>query len=130
MAWRAPHTLDPDRLERSKKTPMFETFSDKHVITDGRRTIEIYPIQGSGHNDAFAMVYLPKEKILVEADAFTPAAADAPPPAMPNPFTVHLNDNITRLKLDVRQIAALHGPRVTTMADLRAAIGQTNRATN
>lgn len=130
MAWRAPHTLNPDRLEQSKKAPMFETFSDKHVLTDGRRAIEIYPIQGSGHNDAFAMVYLPKEKILVEADAFTPAAADAPPPAMPNPFTVNLNDNIARLKLDVRQIAALHGPRVTTLADLRAAIGQTNRATN
>jgi glyoxylase-like metal-dependent hydrolase (beta-lactamase superfamily II) len=130
MAWRAPHTLNPDRLEQSKKAPMFETFADKHVLTDGVRAIEIYPIQGSGHNDAFAMVYLPKEKILVEADAFTPAAADAPPPAVPNPFTVNLNDNITRLKLDVRQIAALHGPRVTTMADLRTAIGQTNRATN
>lgn len=70
------------------------------------------------------MVYLPKEKILVEADAYTPAAANAPPPAAPNPYSVNLNDNIQRLKLDVRQIAALHGPRLTTMADLRAAIGQ------
>jgi hypothetical protein len=35
-----------------------------------------------------------------------------------------LNDNIQRLKLDVRQIAALHGPRLTTMTDLRTAIGQ------
>lgn len=130
MAWRAPHTLSPDRLEQSKKAPMFETFAAKHVLTDGSRAIEIYPIEGSGHNDAFAMVYLPKEKILIEADAFTPAAADAPPPAMTNPFTVNLNDNITRLKLDVRQIAALHGPRITTLADLRTAIGQGNRATN
>ena len=70
------------------------------------------------------MVYLPAEKILVEGDAYTPAAADAPPPAMPNPFSVNLNDNIQRLKLDVRQIAALHGPRLATMADLRTAIGQ------
>jgi len=76
------------------------------------------------------MVYLPKEKVLIEADAFTPAAADAPPPATANPFTVNLHDNVTRLKLDVRQIAALHGPRLTTMADLRAAIGQANRSTN
>ena len=29
-----------------------------------------------------------------------------------------------RLKLDVRQIAALHGPRVATLAELRTAIGQ------
>jgi glyoxylase-like metal-dependent hydrolase (beta-lactamase superfamily II) len=130
-AWSAPHTLTPDRLEQSKKTAMFETFSDKHVVTDGRRAIEIYPIQGSGHNDAFVMVYLPRERILAEADAFTPAAADAPPPAMPNPFSVNLYENIQRLKLDVRQIAALHGPRITTMADLRTAIGQrANNTTN
>jgi glyoxylase-like metal-dependent hydrolase (beta-lactamase superfamily II) len=128
-AWGAPHALSPDRLEQSKKTAMFETFSDKHVVTDGRRAIEIYPIQGSGHNDAFVMVYLPRERILAEADAFTPAAADAPPPAMPNPFSVNLYDNIQRLKLDVRQIAALHGPRITTMADLRTAIGQRTNTT-
>jgi glyoxylase-like metal-dependent hydrolase (beta-lactamase superfamily II) len=129
-AWSAPHSLNPDRLEQSKKTANFETFSDKHVITDGRRAIEIYPIQSSGHNDAFAMVYLPRERILAEADAFTPAAADAPPPAMPNPFSVNLHDNIQRLKLDVRQIAALHGPRITTLADLRSAIGQRANTTN
>jgi hypothetical protein len=35
-----------------------------------------------------------------------------------------LYENVQRLKLDVRQIAALHGPRVATMADLRAFIGQ------
>jgi hypothetical protein len=78
------------------------------------------------------MVYLPAEKIVIEGDAYTPAAADAPPPAMPNPFSVNLNDNIQRLKLDVRQIAALHGPRLATMSDLRTAIGQaaTARGTN
>jgi len=99
------------------------------VLTDGKRPIEIHEITGSGHNDGFAMIYLPKEKILIEGDAYTPAAADAPPPATPNPFSVNLYENIQRLKLDVKQIAALHGPRVTTMADLRAAIG-TAGATN
>jgi glyoxylase-like metal-dependent hydrolase (beta-lactamase superfamily II) len=123
-AWAAPHTLNPDRLAQSKKTAMFETFTDKHVLTDGARTIEIHQIAGGGHNDAFAMVYLPAEKILIEGDAYTPAAADAPPPAMPNPFSVNLYENIQRLKLDVRQIAALHGPRLVTLADLRTAIGQ------
>ena len=124
QAWAAPHTLNPDKLAQSKKMATFETFTDKYVLTDGSRTIEVHQIAGGGHNDAFAMVYLPAEKILSEGDAYTPAAADAPPPAMPNPFSVNLNDNIQRLKLDVRQIAALHGPRLATMADLRTAIGQ------
>lgn len=121
-AWKAPHTLNPDRLEQSKKAATFETFTEKHTLTDGRRPIEIYPIVGNGHNDAFAMVFLPMEGILIEADAYTPAAANAPPPAAPNPFSVSLNENIMNLKLNVRQIAALHGPRVATMADLRAVI--------
>jgi glyoxylase-like metal-dependent hydrolase (beta-lactamase superfamily II) len=130
-AWAAPRTLNPDKMAQSKKTATFETFADKKVLTDGSRTIEIHQIAGGGHNDAFAMVYLPAERILVEGDAYTPAAADAPPPAMPNPFSVNLNDNIMRLKLDVRQIAALHGPRLATMADLRTAIGQgAARSTN
>jgi glyoxylase-like metal-dependent hydrolase (beta-lactamase superfamily II) len=121
-AWAAPRTLKADRLAQSKKAAMFETFTDKHVLTDGRRTIEIHEIAGSGHSDGFAMVYLPTERILIEADAYTPGAAGAPPPATPNPFTVNLNDNIQRLKLNVRQIAALHGPRLVTMDDLKMAV--------
>jgi glyoxylase-like metal-dependent hydrolase (beta-lactamase superfamily II) len=124
QAWKAPRTLNPDRLARSNKAATFETLTDKHVLTDGQRTIEVHQIAGGGHNDAFVMVYLPAERILIEADAWTPGAANAPPPATPNPFAVNLYDNVQRLKLDVRGIAALHGPRVATLADLRAAIGQ------
>lgn len=132
QAWANPHTLAPDALATSPRAATFETFTDRHVLTDGARTIEVHAIAGSGHNDAFAMVYLPRERILIEGDAWTPAAADAPPPAVPNPFAVNLYENIQRLKLDVRQIAALHGPRLATLADLRTAIGQggATRSTN
>jgi len=123
-AWSAPRTLGPDRLAQSKKMERFETFTGKHVLTDGGRSIEIHPIEGNGHNDAFVMVYLPREKILAEVDAYTPTAADTPAPATPNPFAINLYENIQRLKLDVKQIAALHGPRLATLADLRAAVGQ------
>jgi glyoxylase-like metal-dependent hydrolase (beta-lactamase superfamily II) len=120
----APHTLNPDRLEQSKKPAKFQTFLTKDVLTDGNRDIEIFALAGSAHNDAFAVVYLPWEKILVEADAFTPTAADAPLPASPNPYSVNLYENIQKLKLDVRRIAALHGPRLVSLEDLKAAIGQ------
>jgi glyoxylase-like metal-dependent hydrolase (beta-lactamase superfamily II) len=123
QAWAFPRTLNPDRLAQSKKEMRIETVTDKLVLSDKNRNIEIHSIANSGHSDAFIMVYLPKEKILIEGDAFTPGPANAPPPAVPNPYTVNLNENIERLKLDVRQIAALHGPRVVTMADLRSAIG-------
>ena len=111
-AWAAPHTLNPDRLSKSKKQAKFETYSDKYVLTDGARTIEIHSIAGNGHSDELSL------------DAYAPAAPNTPPPAVPNPYSVNLYENIQKLKLDVSQIAALHGPGVVTLADLRTAIGQ------
>ena len=86
----------------------------------------MHAIQGSGHNDAFAMVYLPKDRVLVEADAWTPTAPGATPPAVVNPLWINLDDNIRRQKLDVERIAPLHGS-VQTLAGLRAAIAATAR---
>jgi glyoxylase-like metal-dependent hydrolase (beta-lactamase superfamily II) len=121
--WAAPHTLNPDQLAKSKKVAKFDSYTGKHVLSDGNRAIEIFSIAGSGHNDAFDLVYLPGEKILVEADAYTPTAANAPPPTSVNPYSANLYENIQKLHLDVNQIAALHGPRLVALADLRAVIG-------
>src|SRR6266516_464560 len=38
-------------------------------------------IKYSAHNDGILMAYLPKEKILVEVDVYTPPVANAPAPA-------------------------------------------------
>ncbi|MGQ0733298.1 MAG: MBL fold metallo-hydrolase [Acidobacteriota bacterium] len=124
QAWAAPRTLNPDRLAQSKKTARFDTLTDKRVLTDGKRSIEVHHLAGNGHNDAFVLVYLPAEKLLVEVDAWAPLAPNQAPPPTPSPFAVNLYETIQRLKLDVRQIAALHGPTVATLADLQAAIGQ------
>ena len=101
----------------------YVTVADKRVLTDGSRAIELYHIQGSPHNEASLMAYLPKEKLLVEADVYTPAAANAPAPATPNPASVNLYENIQRLKLDVAQIAPIHG-RLVPLAELEKAIGR------
>ena len=64
---------------------------------------------GNGHNDAFALIYLPAEKILIEADAFTPPPVNAPAQTALNPFSANLLQNIKRLNLNVERIAPLHG---------------------
>jgi hypothetical protein len=69
------------------------------------------------------LIYFPKDKILSEADAYTPGAPNAAPPATPNPFTVQLYDEIESLKLDVDKIAPLHG-RLTSMAEMKKMIGK------
>ncbi|WP_051378790.1 MBL fold metallo-hydrolase [Derxia gummosa] len=119
-AWAAPRTLNPDRLAQAGVAPKFVTFSGKLVIGD-EHPVELHEIAASGHNDAFLLAWLPQSKVVVEADAYTPVAAGAPVPQPVNPYNVNLLGNIERLKLDVAQIAALHGPRLTTLADLRAA---------
>ena len=121
-AWAAPRSLAPDRLAQSKKAATFETVGDSHTLTDGKRAIQIHRLGGNGHNDGFQVVYLPAEKILVQVDAWAPTAPNVPPPAAPSPFAVNLLENIQRLKLDVSQIAALHGPRVATFAEFAAAM--------
>jgi glyoxylase-like metal-dependent hydrolase (beta-lactamase superfamily II) len=127
LAWRAPHTLKPDRLEQSKKTPRFETVTNgKLVLSDGKRAIEIHQ-QVTSHDDAIVMVYLPAEKILVQADGWATEAVTAPNVDtiggdFVNPFMVDLYDNILRLKLEAGLIVPLHGPRTVTVAELRKAI--------
>lgn len=118
-----PRTVAPDKLAQSGKKPMVEGMADKRVFSDDTRTIELYHLQGSTHHDGLIMAYLPKEKLLVEADAYTPAPPNAPPPAQPNPFSVNLNDNIERLKLAVEQILPLHG-RIVPLTELHKAIGK------
>jgi len=122
--WQAPRTLSPDRLSQTMTQAKFETLTDKHVLTDGVRTMEIHHIQGNAHNEGIIMAYLPRERLLIEADVYSPRQPPgAPPPATPNPWSVNLYDNIQRLKLDVNQIVPVHG-RVVTLADLRKAIGK------
>ena len=120
-AWQQPRTLNPDRLAKAPRQPRFETFTTKLVLDDAEHPIEIHGIEGSGHNDAFAMVYLPAQKILIEADAWTPTAPNAKPSAVVNPLWVNLDRNIERLKLDVARIAPLHGA-VQNVSDFRAAL--------
>lgn len=116
--WSRAHTLSPDRLAASKKAAKFETFTDSYSLNDGKRKIEIHTLAGNGHNDAFALIYLPAEKILIEADAYTPLAPNVPRPASVNPYSVNLHENIKKLNLNVDRIAALHGPGIVKLADL------------
>lgn len=122
-AWAAPRTINPDLLSKSKKRPTFQTVGERGQLTDGTRTIELHRIP-SKHNSGILAAYLPAEKILIQVDLYSPLAATAPPPATPNPFSIELADSIGRLKLDVAQILALHGPRITTVEDLHRAIGR------
>lgn len=122
--WANPHEINPDRLAASKKPAQFVTYKDDLTLGEGDGLIKIYRLAGSGHSDDLALIYIPKYKVAIEADAFTLPAPGAPAPKSPNPYSVNLLENIQRLNLDVEKIAGLHGPRVASLDDLRAYIGQ------
>ena len=125
-----PHTLSPDRLALSPKKPTFETMTEKKVLTDGNHVIELHHLKGSGHNDGLIVAYLPKEKILIEADAFNPPAQPAAaPPAQVSPYTANLMAAIDRLKLDYERVIPIHYPadnRAVLKAELMRAGGRGN----
>ena len=116
-----PHTLNPDKAQQASKKPIVEGVGDKRVLTDGTHTVELYRLQNFGHHDAMLIAYLPKEKIVIEADGYNPQPTTATAPNPPSPYTVSLVDNIRRLKLDAQRIVPIHYPadnRVVTMDEL------------
>ena len=118
-AFAVQDTISPDRFAKSGKKAKFVEVKDKMSMSDGARTLDILRITGSVHNDTFLMVYLPKEKLLIEADAYTPLPPNAPQPATPNANNVNLIENIERMKLSVDKILPLHG-RVVPTSELYA----------
>ena len=115
--------LAPDRLAKSKKKPVFQTMGDNMVLTDGTRSVELYQIVGNVHHDGIIMAYLRKEKILIEADVFSPGPAGAEPPKVPAPSAVNLEANVRRLNIEVDRILPIH-QRIVPYSELLAAIGK------
>jgi len=58
-----------------------------------------------------------KERIVVEADLFTPPAQGAALPTAVAPAARTFYNNVQRLKLDVQTIAPIHGGRTYPWAD-------------
>ena len=118
-----PNRVAPDRMATSGRAPRITPVNGKLAVGDATRAVEVHEMQGSVHAQGFMMVWLPKERLLIQADAYTPGPPNSPPPPVPNGNMVNLVQNIERLGLDVDRILPLHS-RVATMAELRTQIGR------
>jgi glyoxylase-like metal-dependent hydrolase (beta-lactamase superfamily II) len=114
-------TIQPDQLARSPRTAVIEGVTDKRSITDGTRVIDVYAIGGSAHSGSILMVHLPAEKLLIEADLYTPPAVPTP-----MPFAANLLENIESRSIQVERIVPIHG-RVVPFSDLKAALAVPTR---
>jgi glyoxylase-like metal-dependent hydrolase (beta-lactamase superfamily II) len=116
---KTPHTLGPDRLAASRKPVRIMTIGDRGQLTDGTRTIELHRLQNLEHTGDLLVVYLPKEGIIAEPDAFTPPGQPTGTLIAPAvPFAKALYDHIQRNKLNVQVIVPFHGNRKSDVAEL------------
>ena len=63
----------------------------------------------SSHNEQFLVVYLPAERILINADLYTPPAAGAPLPSPPPEGAIAIGQIIRQHNLNVAQHVPIHG---------------------
>ena len=88
--------------------------NEPYELSDGRRTMQIARMRLGSHADAMLLAYLPRERILIEADAYTPNARVAP-------FAGDLLEAINDFEWQVDRIVPLHGG-VTEMARLQETV--------
>ncbi len=109
-----PWLLEPDRLslyppEEWSEGYIFETVREKYILGDQTRIMELHHIQGLDHVAGMLVAYFPEEKLLVEADLYTPPAPGTQLPASPSGSNLTLYENLQRLSLDVDTIVPIHG---------------------
>ena len=105
----------------------------RYVITDHERLMEVLYVEDmayelgdnayaqGNHSQDMLMVYLPKEKMLINADLYSPPAPGAQPPTI-SPGMLTLFQNMRKYKLDVTQHVGLHGG-LASNADFMKTIG-------
>ena len=108
---RRKHTIQQDLLAREPKPAKIEPVTDAgRTVKDAIRTMQILHFQDpTGHNAHMLMVYLPNERILVNADLYNWNAGNFER----YPRAITLAENMTRLKLTPAIHLPIHGRRGT-----------------
>jgi glyoxylase-like metal-dependent hydrolase (beta-lactamase superfamily II) len=102
-----------DRLREQPRTlELLLVKNGKHVLSDGSRTLELIDIGPNPHAQEMLVAYLPKERMLMEADVFS--MPYTPRPLRPlQDTTVSFVKRIRELGLKVDRIVPVHGPTAT-----------------
>jgi glyoxylase-like metal-dependent hydrolase (beta-lactamase superfamily II) len=112
---RRPHTLQPDALAKAATRLVVETVDSEGEVRDASQTVMLYHVAGNPHSDTMLMAYIPRDRLLVEVDAFSPGSSA-------QPYAPNLLENITKRNLRVDKIVPLHGA-IAPFAELVKAAG-------
>ncbi len=114
------HTMRPDALSRNPRAPVIETLKGKRVFADGVHRVELYEFSNP-HCAEMIIAWLPKEKILFEADMLD--IMDPSHIGIGGDDTAGLLEQIRELGLTVERIVPVHG-QLGTMDNLRQAVAR------
>lgn len=118
-------TLRPDALALKPRPPLIETFEQKRIFTDGKRTVELYSIGPTSHVSEMVMFYFPKEKILFQGDMFSPLDTGSIPPIIE--INRELVKKVEELKLEVETLVAVHSGSIAWKDFRQAVAGASQR---
>ena len=102
-----------------KKLTIETIENKKRVFQDDKHVVEIYDVGPNPHAQEILVAYLPKEKILFQADLLNAAPNGTIPIAQD--ATISFSERLQQLGLDVEKIYGVHG-RPATPEELRASI--------
>jgi hypothetical protein len=106
-------------VSRQNKLKIELVENKKRVFQDDKHMIELYDIGPNPHAREILVAYLPKEKILFQADLLNPAANGSIPIAQDT--TLSFSERLEKLGLQIEKIYGVHG-RPTTLEELRTSV--------
>jgi glyoxylase-like metal-dependent hydrolase (beta-lactamase superfamily II) len=107
------------KLSSQNKLKIELVENKKRVFQDDKHVVELYDIGPNPHANEMLIAYLPKEKILFQADLLNPAPNGSIPIAQD--ATLSFSEQLEKLGLQVEKIYGVHG-RATTPAELRTSV--------
>ena len=112
--------VDSSLLPKSSRSPVIEAIQNKkRIFQDDKHVVELYDIGPNPHSNEMIVAYLPKEKILFQADMLNPAPNGTI--GVAQDVTVSFAEKLQQLGLNVEKIYGVHG-RAATPEEMRASI--------
>ena len=112
------HTITADHLAQNPAELMLETVAgdETYELRDGNRVMELFRVGDNPHADGSLLVYLPADRILIQADLYIPGVG--------GPFAESaavLLQTIRDRELRVNQLVPIHG-MIQDLSDLEEAV--------
>lgn len=107
MTTRAHDTM-PEALTQSPQPLKLETLGDEHTLRDAEMEVRLYHLAGNPHADTLLMAYVPRDRLLIQADVYEPA-----PQFTAFPFVRNMAEHIQKRGLRVDRHVPIHSDMKT-----------------